>query len=198
MTGQSAFGVTNSHFSSSLANASEAAHRSGFAHFARPGPTNGSSNGFATNSTWTGGGVGVPSLPQQQQLYPSYHFPSSSSSNGDGSSSAPIDVDSMPTPRPTAAPTAVNPKKPVCIGAFMTRAIMLYPNNAAIVGSKPPPGSRWTIISYKGAEMIHVKLRVSPMWRQVVALAQCHLTSAPPIAMSMDESATRAYFHPSR
>jgi hypothetical protein len=60
-----------------------------------------------------------------------------------------------------AARAPPNPKKAVCIGGFMTRAIMLYPNDAAVAGVKPKPGQRWTIVTFKGAEMIHVKLRVS-------------------------------------
>lgn len=144
-------GTQFSPLGSSLASASEAAHRAGFALFARPNGTHGASgsagaigngNGFATGS-W------VPSLPQPSPA------PGPAIGAGDGSSAAPIDVDSMPASRPP------NPKQAVCIGGFMTRAIMLYPNDAAVAGVKPKPGQRWTIVTFKGAEMIHVKLRVS-------------------------------------
>lgn len=167
-SGFSTSGFNNS-LGTSLANASEAAHRAGFASFARNGTSlglgnNSLSNSFATTpsqSSW----VGVPSLPPTPQPSSFLATPSAQVSNGtgngDGSSSAPIDVDSMPA-RPIApAMPQPNSKKAVCIGAFMSRAIMLYPNAAVEVGSTPPPGSRWTIINYKGAEMIHVKLRVS-------------------------------------
>lgn len=143
-------GTQFSPLGASLANASEAAHRAAFAHSARPNGSNGAStstvgngNGFAT---W------ASSLP----LPSAGPGPRPATGAGDGSSDAPIDVDSMP-----AARAPPNPKKAVCIGGFMTRAIMLYPNDAAVAGVKPKPGQRWTIVTFKGAEMIHVKLRVS-------------------------------------
>ncbi|KLT44189.1 hypothetical protein CC85DRAFT_242764 [Cutaneotrichosporon oleaginosum] len=118
------------------------ARSNGSSHGASAGTiANGNGNGFATGS-W------VPSLPTSSSA------PVPAAGTGDGSSAAPIDVDNMPESRP------LNPKKPVCIGGFMTRAIMLYPNDAAVAGAKPKPGQRWTVVTFKGAEMIHVKLRL--------------------------------------
>lgn len=74
------------------------------------------------------------------------------------SAAAAIDVDSLP-----AAPRRPNPKKPVCIGAFMSRAIMLYPQSCAMAGCGPPAGSRWDLVNFRGVEMIRVKLKVSAL-----------------------------------
>ncbi|BEI89113.1 uncharacterized protein CcaverHIS019_0204750 [Cutaneotrichosporon cavernicola] len=146
-------GTQFSPLGSSLASASEAAHRAGFAHFGRPN-VNGSSNG-ASNSGVVGNSNGFATGSWVPSLSSSSSAPVAGA--GDGSSSAPIDVDSMPVSRPPPPP---NPKKAMCIGGFMTRAIMLYPTDAAVAGVKPKAGQRWNIVTFKGAEMIHVKLRL--------------------------------------
>ncbi|ORX34003.1 SNF2 family N-terminal domain-domain-containing protein [Kockovaella imperatae] len=83
----------------------------------------------------------------------------SSQSAGMSASSA-IDITSRPSP-PPAQPT-YSDKKPICIGAIHSRAIMLYPSQAAIVGSSPPPGSRekFHLVNYLGAELLKVKLKL--------------------------------------
>lgn len=109
-----------------------------------------------------------PHLPR----YPSGSYsngagpgPSSSSSsagpsraNDGASAAAAIDVDSLP---PAPVSRRPNPKKPVCIGAFMSRAIMLYPQSCAMAGCGPPQGSKWDLVNFRGVEMIRVKLKVS-------------------------------------
>lgn len=119
------------------------------------------------------------SQPSQPFFSPSFYSngagPSSSSSSDppiagpsnshthsrhdDGSTAAAaIDVDSLPPAPPSRRP---NPKKPVCIGAFMSRAIMLYPQSCAMAGCGPPAGSKWDLVNFRGVEMIRVKLKVS-------------------------------------
>lgn len=63
----------------------------------------------------------------------------------------------IPSPPPT------QPKSTVCIGAVRSRAIMLYPSPAAVIGASPPPGSkeRFTVLQYMGSELLRVKLKVS-------------------------------------
>lgn len=102
-----------------------------------------------------------------------HHYPSGSYSNGAGpgpstsradgaSAAAAIDVDSLP---PAPVSRRPNPKKPVCIGAFMSRAIMLYPQSCAMAGCGPPQGSKWDLVNFRGVEMIRVKLKVSTLLR---------------------------------
>lgn len=89
--------------------------------------------------------------------------PSGPSRSNDGASAAAaIDVDSLP---PAPVSRRPNPKKPVCIGAFMSRAIMLYPQSCAMAGCGPPQGSKWDLVNFRGVEMIRVKLKVSTCHR---------------------------------
>ncbi|KAK4684735.1 hypothetical protein P7C73_g5428, partial [Tremellales sp. Uapishka_1] len=89
-------------------------------------------------------------------LPPSTSNGASSSSNGASSSSA-IDF-TRPPPSPPMPP---NSKEPVCIGAIMSRAIMLYPSPAVIVGNSAPETSpeKWQVVEWRGAEMLKVKLK---------------------------------------
>lgn len=63
----------------------------------------------------------------------------------------------IPSPPPS------QPKSTVCIGAVRSRAIMLYPSPAAVVGAVPPAGTkeRFTVLQYMGSELLRVKLKVS-------------------------------------
>ncbi|WOO85037.1 Helicase-like transcription factor CHR27 [Vanrija pseudolonga] len=134
------------------------------------------SNGFAASAGGPSGfGFGAaaasstPRVPVVPSL-PVFAGPSSVASSSavgvpGGSSGGPthagtsqataIDVDSVQIRNS-------NPKKPVCIGAFMSRAIMLYPTEAVVQGAQPPPGSRdpWEIVNFRGVEMIRVKLKL--------------------------------------
>jgi hypothetical protein len=52
---------------------------------------------------------------------------------------------------------------PICIGGFMSRAIMLYPKAAVTAGERTPPGNNetWEVVHYRGVEMLRVRLKVS-------------------------------------
>jgi SWI/SNF-related matrix-associated actin-dependent regulator of chromatin subfamily A3 len=60
------------------------------------------------------------------------------------------------------SPPPLETKKPICIGAVQSRAIMLYPSHAAMAGAQPLPGSRekFMTLMYHGAELLRVKLKV--------------------------------------
>ncbi len=82
---------------------------------------------------------------------------SMSTPNFAGTATSPIDVtQNLPSPRNDS-------KKPICIGAIMSRGIILYPSEAIIAGSRPPPHSkeRYDLVDFRGAEMLRVKLKVS-------------------------------------
>ena len=82
----------------------------------------------------------------------------SESSMGDSAASA-IDLTQARLPSPSPASDS---KRPVCIGSIQSRAIMLYPSPAAIVGAGPPPGAKesFQTVMYMGAELLKVKLKV--------------------------------------
>ena len=83
----------------------------------------------------------------------------SAGSTGAGISSASaIDLTQANLP----SPPRVSEKKPICIGAIQSRVIMLYKCPVAIVGAPPPPDAkeRFMTVSYLGAEMLKVKLKV--------------------------------------
>ncbi|WVQ69393.1 uncharacterized protein L199_007610 [Kwoniella botswanensis] len=77
--------------------------------------------------------------------------------SGKDASSA-IDLTSRNIPSP---PPQSNDKRPICIGALWSQAIMLYPCPAVIVGAQSPPESRekYDVVNYKGAELLRVKLK---------------------------------------
>ena len=80
--------------------------------------------------------------------------------NGCGiSASSAIDLTTTRIP----SPSPVSDQRPVCIGSLQSRAIMLYPCAAAVVGQQPPEGSkeRYQTIIYRDAELLRVKLKVS-------------------------------------
>ena len=62
----------------------------------------------------------------------------------------------------TGPAPVIDRKTPVCIGSLQSRAIMLYPAEAAVIGYLPPEGSkeRYELIQYRGAELLRVKLKV--------------------------------------
>ncbi|KAL7420061.1 hypothetical protein Q5752_005026 [Cryptotrichosporon argae] len=71
-------------------------------------------------------------------------------------------IPSPPRTAPSATPNSgFNPRQAICIGAMFSRAIMIYPQPAAMIGAMPPPGSkeRWDTIQYRGSEFIKVKLK---------------------------------------
>ncbi|KAL1406979.1 hypothetical protein Q8F55_006392 [Vanrija albida] len=148
------FSITASHGPAAAMNANANRFSNGFAASA------GGSSAFASAGPSSFGGVpAAPSTPRVPVVpsLPSFSFsgPTPSPSSGTSQATA-IDVDTVQI-RPNA-----NPKKPVCIGAFMSRAIMLYPNQAVVQGQQPPPGSRdpWEIVNFRGVEMIRVKLKL--------------------------------------
>jgi SWI/SNF-related matrix-associated actin-dependent regulator of chromatin subfamily A3 len=51
----------------------------------------------------------------------------------------------------------------MCIGAIVSRAIMIYPAPCALIGSVPPAGVRekYELREWRGAEFMKVKLKVS-------------------------------------
>ena len=85
-------------------------------------------------------------------------FNATGNSNGISASSA-IDLSSARLP----SPPPVNDKKPVCIGSLTSRAIMLYPCPAAVVGAQAPDGSndKYQTVNYRGAELLKVRIKVS-------------------------------------
>ena len=80
-------------------------------------------------------------------------------SNKGISASSAIDLSDARLP----SPPPVNDKRPVCIGSILTRAIMLYPCSAAVVGVQAPEGShdRYQTVNYRGAEFLKVRIKVS-------------------------------------
>ena len=93
-------------------------------------------------------------------------------SNGSSAEQA-IDLTNVRLP----SPPPLEQKKPLCIGAVQSRAIMLYPSHAAVVGAQPLPGSRekFMTLMYHGAELLRVKLKVS--W-EMIARADVIATNA--------------------
>ncbi len=77
--------------------------------------------------------------------------------NGISASSA-IDLTNARLP----SPPPISDKKPVCIGSLSSKAVMLYPSMAAVVGAMPQEGSRenYQTMIYRGAELLKVKLKV--------------------------------------
>jgi hypothetical protein len=74
--------------------------------------------------------------------------------------SSAIDLTNIRIPSP---PPAQNPKHPMCIGALVSRAIMLYPSEAALIGAQAREGTkeRFEVRHWRGAEFLKVKLKVS-------------------------------------
>ena len=103
--------------------------------------------------------------------------PADTIANGSTSASA-IDISRFPSPPPVP-----DNKRPICIGAISSRAIMLYPSPAAIIGTPPPPRAKekFNLIEYLGAEFLRVKLKVSPHQRtqtdEIVTMARTTTTS---------------------
>lgn len=132
----------------SFASASTPAHAAGFSAFRNNTSNFGNMSGFGSPGSGSGSFIpsipGVPSLPTPRL-------------NGDGSAAAPIDVDSVSPSR------NLPPRQPICIGGFMSRAIMLYPKSAVTAGDPTPPDSKeqWEVVHYRGVEMVHVRLKVS-------------------------------------
>ena len=144
---------------------------------------NGISLGDHGDNVGTGGGGGDPSSSATMvNSYPSSSFPGPSSTAGPSSSAMPyrppptdpprdaggsaasaIDLESMRIPTPPPVP--YSDKRPICIGALHSRAMMLYPSPAAMIGAAPPVGhrERFHVVSYLGAELLKVKLKVSTM-----------------------------------
>ncbi|EIW71155.1 hypothetical protein TREMEDRAFT_27733 [Tremella mesenterica DSM 1558] len=58
-------------------------------------------------------------------------------------------------------PPPVPDKRPLCIGAIMSRALIFYPTPPIFTGNRAPQGSpeQWDVIDYLGAELIKVKLK---------------------------------------
>ena len=78
--------------------------------------------------------------------------------NGHTADSA-IDLTNVRLPSP---PPVKDTKKPICIGAVQSRAIVLYPSPAIVAGAEPPPNvkEKFSTIMYNGAELIKAKLKV--------------------------------------
>lgn len=131
------------------------------------------SNGFAASAAGPSGfGFGAAASTPRVPVVPSLPVFGGASVASSSAVGAAGGAAGAPTHAGTSQATAIdvdsvqirnsNPKKPVCIGAFMSRAIMLYPTEAVVQGAQPPPGSRdpWEIVNFRGVEMIRVKLKV--------------------------------------
>lgn len=132
--------------SQALGLASAAAHNPGFSSYAaRPQ--------FAAQY----GMVTPPLLPGQGPPPVLSPRPGPAAARPGSDATAPIDVDNMP---PVATPP---PKRPLCIGGFMGRAVLLYPNKVVNVGYVPPPEAKeqLDVVMYRTAEMLRIKLKVS-------------------------------------
>lgn len=116
--------------------------------------------------------------PQIQRLYPgmtngSHHngLGSSNGTNGNGTNGytadSAIDLTDVRLPSP---PPVKDTKKPICIGAVQSRAIVLYPSAAIIAGAHPPPNvkERFSTLMYNGAELIKAKLKVNIAIQRVI------------------------------
>lgn len=82
--------------------------------------------------------------------------------NGASASSA-IDLTSGYVPAPSQH--VLDPRRPICIGAIMSRVFSIYPPEIAVVGAQPPSGTkeRLHMVNLRGADLIKVKLKVSPV-----------------------------------
>lgn len=80
--------------------------------------------------------------------------------NGRGiSASSAIDLTNVRIPSPPPG----SDKKPLCIGSIQSRAVMLYPSPAAVIGAQAPEGSKekYQTVLFRGAELLKVRLKVS-------------------------------------
>ena len=70
-----------------------------------------------------------------------------------------IDLTDVRLPSP---PPVKDTKKPICIGAVQSRAIVLYPSPAIVAGASPPPHvkEKFSTLMFNGAELIKAKLKV--------------------------------------
>ncbi|WVW78313.1 hypothetical protein I302_100267 [Kwoniella bestiolae CBS 10118] len=154
---------TGSNMKSPVASPSGTSNRPlGFGHFANPNttPRQGPSSSSSTITGWppnsSDGFIHSNSAPAPQQPHPIGVNGYQQSAGTDASSAIDLTTRNIPSPPPQN-----NDKRPICIGAIWSQAIMLYPCPAVLVGAQSPPDSkeRYDVVNYKGAELLRVKLK---------------------------------------